>query len=116
MKKNDMDKKEGEYHDFLLNNFCLTVPKTFVEETFCVSKNLRYRKFFWIRGGGVSRFFVEIVLFHSTETFHRGSYLCLRKFQGSRFSMKRGEKLDFLSESFCVTVAKHFLEKSFFVS
>ena len=27
------------YHDFPLKKFCLTVPKNFVEEPFCVSQN-----------------------------------------------------------------------------
>ena len=27
------------YHDFPLKKFCLTVPKNFVEEPFCVSEN-----------------------------------------------------------------------------
>ena len=27
------------YHDLPLKNFCLKVPKNFVEETFCVSEN-----------------------------------------------------------------------------
>ena len=32
------------YHDFPLKNCCLTVPKNFVEEPFCVSENFWYRK------------------------------------------------------------------------
>ena len=43
--------KEGD-HDFLLKIFCLTVPKNFVGEPFCVSQNLWYGKILWIRGGG----------------------------------------------------------------
>ena len=30
---------------------CLTVPKNFVGEPFCVSQNFWYRKNLWIRGG-----------------------------------------------------------------
>ena len=33
-----------EYDDFPLKNFCLTVPKNFVEEPFFVSENFWYRK------------------------------------------------------------------------
>ena len=34
--KNFMEKKgEGEYRKFPSKNFCLTVPKLFVEEPFC---------------------------------------------------------------------------------
>ena len=32
------------YHDLPLKKFCLTVPKTFVEEPFRVSENFWYRK------------------------------------------------------------------------
>ena len=45
------------YHDFPLKNFCLTVPKNFVEEPFCVSENLWYRKMLGIReGAGITIF------------------------------------------------------------
>ena len=37
------------YHDFPLENFCLTVPKNFEEEPFCVSENFWYRKTLGIR-------------------------------------------------------------------
>ena len=50
------------YHNFPLKNFCLTVPKNFVGEPFCVSQNFWYRKTLWIREGrreGVSRFSVK---------------------------------------------------------
>ena len=39
------------YHDFPLKNFCLTVPKNFVEQPFCVSENFWYRKMLGIREG-----------------------------------------------------------------
>ena len=38
------------YHDFPLKNFCLTVPKNFVEEPFCVSESFGYRKTLCLRG------------------------------------------------------------------
>ena len=45
------------YHDFPLKNFCLTVPKNFVEEPFCVSENFWYRKMLGIReGAGITIF------------------------------------------------------------
>ena len=47
-------------HDFLWTMFCLTRPKIFVRETFCVLENFRYRKkIYGQEGGGVSRFSVE---------------------------------------------------------
>ena len=60
--------REKGHHDFPSKICCLTVPKKFVKEpscfgTFRVSKNVRDR-----RGGRVSRFSVQIVLSHSTET------------------------------------------------
>ena len=45
------------YHDFLLKNFCLTVPKNFVGKPFCVSENFWYRKTLGIReGAGITIF------------------------------------------------------------
>ena len=46
-----------EYHDYPLKNFCITVPKNFVEEPFCVSENFWYRKMLGIReGAGITIF------------------------------------------------------------
>ena len=36
----------GGYHDFLSKKFCLTVPKKFVGEPFCVSKKSGIEKFY----------------------------------------------------------------------
>ena len=36
--------QKREHRDFPLKIFCLRVPKNFVEEPFCVSENLWYRK------------------------------------------------------------------------
>ena len=71
---------------------CLVVPKNVVGAPFYVSQNYWYRKIFWIRGGGsegVSRFFVNDFLSHSSEklpgvtvysviTFLYRGILCLR--------------------------------------
>ena len=55
--KNVRDKRGGGYHDFLSKLFCLTVPKNFVEEPFCVSENFWYRKMLGIReGAGITTF------------------------------------------------------------
>ena len=79
------------YHDFPLKNFCLTVPKNFVEEPFCVSERFWYRKRLGIREGRVSRFSVKIVLSQSTEKLRRGTLLCFTKFLVSKkFMDKRG--------------------------
>ena len=45
------------YHDFLLKNFCVIVPKNFVEEPFCVSESFWHRKILEIReGAGITIF------------------------------------------------------------
>ena len=49
------------YHDFPLKFFCITVPKNFVGESFCVPENFWYRKFSCIRGEGASRFSVVLI-------------------------------------------------------
>ena len=41
------------FHDFPLKNFCLTVTKKLVEETFCVSEKFRHPKMLGIREGGI---------------------------------------------------------------
>ena len=64
----------GEYRDFLSKNFSLTVPKNFLGNLSVFRKFLIWKKL-WIRGE-VSRFSVKIVLYHSTESFHRGTLLC----------------------------------------
>ena len=48
--KNVRDKRGGGYHDFPSKLFCLTVPNHLVEEPFCVSESLGYRKIFCLRG------------------------------------------------------------------
>ena len=43
--QNFMDERGGrEFHDFMLENFSLTVPKIFVEEPICVAENFWYRE------------------------------------------------------------------------
>ena len=62
------------YHDFPLKNFCLTVPKNFVGESFCAvfQKIFGGEKVTDEGGGGgekVSKFSVEYFLSHSAENF-----------------------------------------------
>ena len=46
-----------EYHNFPLKTFCLTVPKHFEEESFCVSESFVQRKTLGIReGAGITIF------------------------------------------------------------
>ena len=49
--KNILWIREGGYHDFPSESFCLTVPKNFIGEHFGVSEKLFCRKFSCIGGG-----------------------------------------------------------------
>ena len=90
----------GGYHDFSFKIFCLTVPKNFVGVHFGVSENFGYRKFLCIRERGVSRFFVENFLSHSTEKFLQGTLRCFRKFRVSQnFMHKKGISLSSVEKS-----------------
>ena len=48
--------RERGHHDFPSKICCLTVPKNFVGETFCVSEKFWYRKMLGIREGGYHDF------------------------------------------------------------
>ena len=123
-----MSIREGDNHDIPSTNVCLTVPKEFVGQFFCVSDNSGHEKVYGKEGvvqaegsitifrrtifvseyqrislaisllfqknlitkkfkensccgsrEGVSRFSVESVLFHSTETFRRRTFVYFRK-------------------------------------
>ena len=68
---------EGNITIFCRKVLCLTVPKNFVGEQFCVLQNFRYPKNLWIRGEGeVGReyhdFLSKRFLFHSAEKLRRG--------------------------------------------
>ena len=46
-----------EYHDFQMEIFCLTEPKNFAEEPFCVAETFWYRKMSRrVREGGITTF------------------------------------------------------------
>ena len=82
--------RDGDIVTIFRHKFCLAVPKNFVRDPFCVSEIFEYRKYLWTRGG-TSRFFVQIVLSHSTETFCRKTFRCSRKILVSKnVSYKRG--------------------------
>ena len=72
------------YHDFPLENFCLTVPENFVGEPFCVSQNFWYRKFSWIWGEEYNDFLSKIFCLTVPKNFV-GEPLCvvLQKISGS---------------------------------
>ena len=71
---------------------------------------------------GISRFFVENLLRHSTEKLCRGNLLFFRKFLLSQnFMDQKGEGVgsechNFPSKMCCLTPPKHFVAEPFFVS
>ena len=101
------------YHDFLLKNVCLPLPKNFAEEPFSVSENFWYRKKLGIRQGRASRFSVKIVLSHTAEKLRRGTLYGVTNFGYQKTLYLRRLCHDFLSKNFCLTVPKHFVEELF---
>ena len=113
--QNFMDERGGrEFHDFMLENFCLTVPKIFVEEPICVAENFWYReksrRSEREREMGASRLSLENLLSHRTEQLRRGN-LCFRKFLVSKNVKDKRERghHDFPSKLCCLTVPKNFV-------
>ena len=65
----------GEFQDFLSKFFCLTVPRISAGwELFSVLLISRIEKV-WLRGGEVSRFSIQNLLFHRAGKFHKGTLL-----------------------------------------
>ena len=98
-----------------MKNFCLTVPKIFVEEPFFAIQKFWYPKNLWIRGGrvGVSRFFVKIFLSDSAEKIRRGTHQCVIIFGYGKILGFRELDHDFVSKLFCLTVPKSLVEEPF---
>ena len=101
--KKIMDKSEGGGEGgreglsrFSVRNFCLTVFKKFVEDSFRVRQKLWYRKMVGIRGGASITIFRRIVLSHSSESSRRGILLCFRMSRVPKKLFLRGEYHDFL--------------------
>ena len=65
------------YHDFLSELFRLTLPKCFVEETFCVSEKSNS---IFLQKKRISQFLIENSLSHSTDDLLSGTPLRFRKF------------------------------------
>ena len=88
------------YHDFLLKNFRLTVPKNFIEEPFFVSQNFWYRTNLWIRAGGGSITIFCQKLFVSVP----------KNFVGEPFSVSliSGIERFYASESYVTVLCRNF--------
>ena len=75
------------------------------------------KKFMDKRGGGVSRFSIEIFLFHSAENFPRGESFSVSLISGiEKVCIGRGEYQDLPSKIICLTVPKNFVGEPFCVS
>ena len=101
-----MDKRRGGCITNFCQCFCLTVPKKFVGQPFCVSENFVYRNILWIREEGcVSRFLSNSVS-DSTKKNRRATLLCFRKNRVSKnLRIIRGLHY-FLLIIFCLTLPK----------
>ena len=98
-----------------VESFSLRVLKTSVEEPFCVSDLFPYRKKF-THTREISGFSVGTMLSHSPLDFHRGTLLRFRKSPASRIFMHSRGYHVFLSQIFCLAVAKGTVEKPFCMS
>ena len=78
------------FHDFMLETFCLTVPKIFVEEPFCVAENFWYRKTSRRRERRASRLSIENLLSHNTEKFRRGNFCFGKVLVSQNFMDEKG--------------------------
>ena len=108
------------YHDFR-SKFCLTVPKNFVGEPFCVSKNFWYRKVLCIGGGHHGLVEKSFVSQDRNEKLGKGALLFSRKFLASKNFFGKsvgggGCYHNFPPKIFCVTVPKNFVGGPFLVS
>ncbi len=87
----------GEYQGFPSKNFCLTVPKISVGESFTVA--LVFLE------GGVSNFYVENFLSHGAEKCRRGRLHCCINFWNRKCLEKGGGVYQkFPSKILCLTV------------
>ena len=104
--RKSLDKKGGGIKIFRRKFFCLTVPKNFVGEPFCAvfQKISGSEKFMDKRGGGgVSSFSIEIFLFHSAESFPRGSLYCCNNFRYRKNLDKSGGSIKIFRGKFFVS-------------
>ena len=99
-------RRQGEYQDFPSKQFCLTVPKFSVGESFTVAFISGIEQV-WIRGGGgVSRFSMEKLLSHSAENLCRESFIVALISETGEVCRRRREYQDFPSKHFCLGVPK----------
>ena len=88
--------------EFLSKFFCLTVSKNSVGAPFNVSL-ISSIEIVWIRGGRVSRLFVECFLCHSAEKSRRGTLYCFIIFGQRKCLDQRGGSIKFFRRKLFVS-------------
>ena len=86
-----------EYHDFLSETSCTSVPRKFVEEPFCVWQSFWYRKILRLRGGGRRKSFAIFCQKFSCQTVEknlRGTLLCFWSYLVSKNVRDEREEAD----------------------
>ena len=106
-------RRRGVYQGFPSKNFCLTVPKNFVQEPFSVSLFSAIEKFYALEG--YVTIFCRILLSDSAEIFRRVPFSVFLISGIEKVWMRAGssEYQDSPSKSFCLTVPKIFVGESF---
>ena len=84
------------------------MPTSSAGKSFTVAIISRIEKV-WLRGGGLSSFYVENFLSHSAENFRGRIPHCCNNFGYRKSLDKRGEYQGFPSKFFCLIVAKNFV-------
>ena len=100
----------GGYQVSWSKTFCHTVPKNFVTEHFCVSKEFRYRKVS-SKGGGSFTVLSKFFLSHRTEKTSPGNHSVFQKISGREKNLwvRGGGGITIFRRSFCLTVPKTFV-------
>ena len=99
---------------FSVRNFCLTVPKTSVEESFFVLEVFWYQKKLGIREGEAITSFRQFFLSLGTESFRRGTMLCSTKYRITISFMSMRGILGFSKKNFVVSeYGKNFVGATF---
>ena len=102
------------YHDFPLKNFCLRMLECFVEEPFCGSENLWYRKTLGLWEWRVSQFSPsKLICLTVPENFVGEPFGVSENFWYPKVLCFGGFCHDSTPKFFCLTVPKHFVEEPF---
>ena len=103
--------RKGEYQDFPSKNFCLTVLKLFVEESFYCCINFGYRKILDEKEE-YQDFPSENFCLTVPKISVEESFTVAVKSGTEKIWIRGGEYQDFPSKFFCLTVPKIFAQES----